>query len=282
MPYKTNEEISQYLAPYATYGQGWGGQNFLSSYQNAAAQRRALKQLYGDQEHDENYNLFNSALKGQQGSALAGGIVTGLTGLTTLAAGAQQASHINDTSMVEGQIDDLSRAGNYNYNNFAQLSNDYAQTNLIPEINYEDIRGMSKGQQVGNVATSALTGASAGLQIGGPIGAAVGGALGLGAGLYGVLSGNRKAQDKADYLKASALVAQEAAQTNFESAHERIREENNRRGAINVVANGGQINRRQMSMKEFSDRVLTKKGTPANKIIRTKGEGGTVIRIRVK
>lgn len=277
----TKQEIANYLSPFATTPNWYGG-SMLSQYRTAAAQQGALNELYNGIEHDGNYDLFNSSLKGMKGSAIAGGITAGLTGATTLLAGAQQGAHINDTSMYEGQIEDLSRAGNYNYNNYAQLEHDYAQTAFNPEFNYQDIRGMTTGQQVGNVASSVLSGASTGMTIGGPWGALVGGVVGLGTGLGGVLTGNARAKAKQEALEASALVAQDASQANFEAAHERIREEQNRRGAVNMVAGGGKIERKQLTAKEFAAKVMTGKGEAPARIIRSKGEGGTIVRIRVK
>lgn len=279
-------DISNYLADYAPFGNGWGGTSWFDQYRNARRQQGALRNLYDTVADEgvsaEDYDYFNSGLKSVKGQAALGATIAGLQGAAQLAGGAISAAQLRDTSSIEGEIADLSRAGNYNYNNFEQLSNDYAQTDFNPSFTYQDIRGMTTGQQVGNVATSALSGAATGFQIGGPWGALVGGVAGLGAGLGGVLTGNARARAKQNALEMDAMIAQDAAQENFQAAHERIREAQNRRGAVNMVANGGKIERKQLTMKEFADRVLTKKGAPAQKIIRTKGEGGTIIRIKVK
>ena len=149
-------------------------QSFTGSYGNAARMRSLLQeQDYLDKNKisKENAELYDDALRAQQGQAVAGGIITGLTGATTLLSNAFKDAQIRDTTMQENQIADLSRAGNYNYNNYDQLANDYAQTNFGgPNINYQDIRGMTTGQKIGSVGTSMLSGAATGLQIGGPWG----------------------------------------------------------------------------------------------------------------
>lgn len=282
MPSK--EQIAQYLSTIPQYGEGFGGNNFFNQYRNAQAQLNALPLMEGYDADNQNIQLQEAALKGQKGSAIAGGVISGLTGAATLAAGAEQASHINDTSAYEGQLDDLSRAGNYNYNNFAQLANDYAQTDFMPQYDYSQTRGMNGWQKAGSIGSGTLTGAMTGMQIGGPWGALIGGALGAGASAWGVISGDKAAEAKNMYLQNKALQSQEIAQANFGAANERISNDKLRNGVVNMVAQGGSISR--PSLKEYADRILRQpiryNEPAAPKIVRSKGEGGTVVRIRVK
>ena len=264
-------------------------QSFAGSYANVARQRGLLQdQDYLDKNKisNENAALYDQALRAQQGQAVAGGVVTGLTGATTLLSNAFKDAQIRDTSMQEGIISDLGRAGNYNYNNYDQLANDYAQTNFNPQFNYQDIRGMTTGQQVGSVATSTLSGAMTGLQIGGPWGALVGGVIGLGTGLGGVLTGNSAARTRQESLNIQAQLAADAAQQNFAAAHERIGDNIHRQNAVNTVKYGGPISRQQ-SIREYADRVLRKGGPmqrerkPSN-VQRIMTNGGCVYRVKVK
>lgn len=264
-------------------------QSFAGSYGNAARMRGLLQdQDYLDKNKisKENAELYDDALRAQQGQAIAGGIITGLTGATTLLSNAFKDAQIRDTSMQENQIADLSRAGAYNYNNYDQLANDYAQTNFGgPNISYSDIRGMTKGQQIGSVGTSTLSGAMTGLQIGGPWGALIGGVVGLGTGLGGVFAGNAAAKTKQESLNIQAQLAGDAAQTNFAAAHERIGDNIHRQNAVNAVANGGPI-KRQQSIKEYADKVLGQKAMlrerrPSN-VQRIMKNGGCVYRVKVK
>ena len=179
-------------------------------------------------------------------------------------------------------ISDLYNAGHQNYNNYDQLANDYAQVNFNPQFNYGDIRGMSEGQQIGSVATSALSGATTGMQIGGPWGALVGGVIGLGTGLGGVLSGNDTAKTKLKSLKLQSSIAADTAQQNFAAAHERIGDNYHRQNAANVVAEGGFI---RQSVKEYTEKILnhkprlrTHKGL--SNVKRIPGEGGLTIRFK--
>ena len=264
-------------------------QSFAGSYANAARQRDLLaNEDYRKQNNigDGQSNAIDQALRAQQGQAVAGGIITGLTGATTLLSNAFKDAQIRDTSMQENQIADLSRAGAYNYNNYDQLANDYAQTNFGgPNINYQDIRGMTTGQKIGSVGTSMLSGAATGLQIGGPWGALAGLAVGGLTGIGGVLAGDSAARTRQESLNIQAQLAGDAAQQNFAAAHERIGDNIHRQNAVNAVAEGGQI-RRQQSIKEYADRVLGKKAMqrerkPSN-VQRIMTNGGCVYRVKVK
>lgn len=251
-------------------------QSFAGLYANAKRQLNSEELAANDD--DSGYNL-QQALKAQQGQAIAGGIITGLTGATTLLSNAAKDAQIRDTSMQEGIISDLNRAGNYNYNNYDQLANDYAQTNFNPQFGYQDIRGMTTGQQIGSVGTSALTGAATGLQIGGVPGAIIGGVVGLGTGLGGVLEGNNSAHVRQNSLNLQAGLASENAQMNFAAAHERIGDNIHRQNAVNAVARGGQIRR-------FADNALLKvpkqaeHHNGAGSVTKTKVEGGLKVRFK--
>ena len=253
-------------------------QSFVGSYANA---RRLLNSEELAANDDDSGYMMQQALKAQQGQAVAGGIITGLTGATTLLSNAMKDAQIRDTFMQERQIADLRNAGNYNYQNYDQLANDYASTNFNPQINYDDIRGMSEGQQIGSVATSALSGASTGLQIGGPWGALIGGVVGLGTGLGGVLSGNDTAKTKLRSLQLQSGIAASTARQNFAAAHERIGDNIHRQNAVNAVARGGKI----QTIKEYADKVLLHKPKMRShngfsNISRIKGEGGLTIRFK--
>lgn len=263
-------------------------QSFAGSYRDAARQRAWLRDPNNEAvaANDDDWVVnYDDALRAQQTQAVTGGIITGLTGATTLLSNAFKDAQIRDTSMQENQIADLSRAGAYNYNNYDQLANDYAQTNFGgPNINYQDIRGMTKGQQAGSVATSTLSGAAIGTQILPGWGTAIGAGVGLLTGLGGVLSGNSAARTKQESLNIQAQLASDAAQQNFGAAHERISANKARQGIVNSVAAGGAINRRSQSIREYADKVLKK--TPLNarncggKIVRIRKDGGVCVRIK--
>lgn len=251
-------------------------QSFWGSYQNARRLRNSEEIAAND---NDSGIAMDQALRAQQGQAVAGGIITGLTGATTLLSNAFKDAQIRDTSMQENQIADLSRAGNYNYNNYDQLANDYAQTNFGgPNISYQDIRGMTTGQKFGSVGTSMLSGAATGLQIGGPWGALAGLAVGGLTGIGGVLAGDSAARTRQESLNIQAKLAGDAAQQNFAAAHERIGDNIHRQNAVNAVAEGGPIHR-------MIDDTLLKK--PRQKEYRCGGKvqklycnGGVKIRIK--
>ena len=268
-------------------------QSFYGSYQDAARRRGALPtpEEIAANDGDRWYGYegpvagdeYDKALQAQQGQAVAGGIVAGLTGATTLLSNAFKDAQIQDTSLQEGMISDLYNAGHQNYNNYDQLANDYAQLRSDPRFNYRDIRGMSDGQQVGSVLSSTASGAMTGLQIGGPWGALIGGVVGLGTGLGGVFTGNAAAKMKQHSLNVQAGIASDVARQNFAAAHERIGDNTHRQNVVNAVAKGGPI--RRQSVKEYANKVLSSKPKMREHdrfsgIRRIEGDGGLTIRFK--
>ena len=282
-PIYSLEQISRQLAGYGGYGGGYFGPSFRDDYRNARAKLNGLNDLYGDQ-RDQNYDLISAGLKGRMGSAIAGGAIAGLTGATQLAGNAMQAAQINDTTKYENELQDYVDYSNYNYSNYDSLSNAMSQNYLSPMPDYDEIRGMTKGEKIGNLASSALQGASMGMQIGGPVGAAIGGAAGLLTSGIGIISGNNAARRQEDLINAKAINAQYAANQNFQAAHERIGDYNNRKGAVNSVAKGGQIETsKRESITEFANRKLRKPYQAArhsSSITREYCDGGVRIRFR--
>ena len=271
-------------------GNPYFGTTYADQWRNSNAGLGVLRQYQPETTLErQQFDALNSGLRSMRGNAIAGGVLTGLTGAANIAGNAMNAARLQDTTHIENQIGDLHRAGAYNYNNFDQLANDMANTNFGVNVDYEDIRGMGgKGvtkEKVGAVGGSALSGAASGMQIGGPLGAAIGGVIGAGAGLWGVLSGDAKARNEEKYLNLQAQLAQDAAQNNFEAAHERISDEQNRYKMVNAVATGGKIARRRQSIIEYANKVTK---TPQRKEFRPRGivgyrsEGGFVVRLNKK
>ena len=95
-------------------------QSFWGSYQNARRLRNSEEIAAND---NDSGIAMDQALRAQQGQAVAGGIITGLTGATTLLSTAFKDAKIRDTSMQEHQIAAMSRDGKYKYNNYDQLAN---------------------------------------------------------------------------------------------------------------------------------------------------------------
>lgn len=266
------------------------GMSFLDQYRDANKGIGYLRNIAKDEPGmagTEGYQNLLSGAKGMKGSAIAGGVLSGLTAGAQILNNAMQAGQISDTTQQQNQINDLSRVGTYGYNNFDEIARDYASTNFaVPDINYDDIRGMSTGEKIGNVGTSALSGAAAGMQIGGPWGAAIGGVIGAGASLFGILSGDKKARTEEAFLNAQADMAASMANDNLTAANERILNRNNRQGVIHAVAKGGKIERKSPTIQEYANMVLSKprrrEMNCGGRIIRTRGEGGVTYRIRVK
>lgn len=283
-----NNELAKRLAE--AYGD-WGvnrstGPSFIDQYHNASLSLAELDRLKtaGELKSDEQFQTYNSFLKGQQGQAVAGGVIAGLGGLTNIATTATGLTKINDTTGYQNQIDDIGRIGATNYNSIDQLSADYARlATAQPQFEYEDIRGMNTGQKLAGVGSAALSGATTGLQIGGPWGALIGGVIGAGAGIGGWLEGDKAARNEERRLKQNAIVANENANENLQAAGERMADYHFRSGISNIAKSGGQL-RKQETIEQFASRVLRKprqrSSSPSNRIVHQHCAGGTMIRFK--
>lgn len=264
------------------------GQSFYDQYRNANQGIGFLERLsdVDKKQFSGEIGTLTAGAKGMKGDAIAGGVIAGLNGLASIGGSAVQASQINDTSGFSNQLDDLSRVGTFGYNNYDEIARDYQRTDLDQSIDYDDIRGMSLGQKIGNVGTNTLSGAATGMQIAGPWGALAGGVVGAGASLAGILSGDQKARTEEGFLNAKADMASDMALNNLNAAHERLADISDRKGVMNSVAKGGQIDRRQMTLKQFMDSKTRKPAVRSERsfgnITRSYCNGGVKFRIRAK
>jgi len=245
-----------------------------------------LQSFLDNQQDNINQGLGNSGFgpTGAGGnfnwnSAISNGL-SALTGGIGILNTATQAAQINENNGFQDRIADLNTLGRAGYADYDQVLSAYQNAGAPMRQNYNDVRGMTNGQKWGAVGSGALQGASAGLAFG-PWGAAIGGVLGAaGAGL-GVLSGNTKARVQTDFDNLQSDLAQSNFRTNMQAATERIADQKNRQGQVHFVAEGGNIERRQMDIREFASKVLNKKDyidRPVRKMVK----GGVMIRYKVK
>jgi len=252
---------------------------YLNQYNSA---RTGLKDLSGRELNDEEL-LKMDLLRAQRDSALAEGSLAILGGASSLVGMSKGLADINDTSYIEGGIDDISRIGRRNYSSFGEMVSDYDRLRSSGvDINYDDIRGASTREQIGGILSSTASGATTGLTVGGPWGALIGGVVGLGAGALGAISGNDAARRKEEQLRSSAQTATFLAQNNLNSAAERY-SESQFRNRMNISKNGGEIER-SLTVKEFADKVLGNQRrndiTHSSGLMIRKCNGGTMIRIK--
>lgn len=283
-----DKELAKLLqGPLSTYTGGMFGPSLVDQYRNASAGIAKLDQLQnaGELNEDTNqYGRYKASMRGQQGQAIVGGVITGLGAAAGIANTSVDLASIADTQQYQNQIDDLGRIGNLNYNSYDQLLMDYNRlSDNQPNFSYEDIRGKTDWEKAGGVLSAGLTGASAGMTIGGPLGAAIGGLAGLGAGAIGWIQGDNQAKARQALLNTNAQIANDTAQMNLQAAGERLNNNQHRYQMQNVVAKGGPI-RRQETIREFAARALRKPraigGEPSPKITRQYCNGGVKIRIK--
>ena len=282
------EEIRKKLEENARFSNSglFGETTIRDQYKNADMLLDDLDSIEGLDHDSEEYNNFANMFKGQKANAVMSGILTGVQGLSDIGANAVRSATINDTSYYDAQLDNAARAGNYNYGSYTQLNNDMMNQPNIAPLSYEDIRGMNNPQKAGSIFSSALSGASTGAQIGGLWGGIAGAAVGLAGGIGGVLAGNANARAKESYYASKAAQANAISNANFNAAHERIADTENRYKMARVVARGGQIERKRESIQDFASRVLRApinqmRTRPAD-IVRTYEDGGVRIKIRRK
>lgn len=202
-----------------------------------------------------------------------------------LANNAMGLAQIDNTTNYQTQIDQLRGIGNQSYNDFDAIEQDYQQvSNLMPDINYGSVRGISELGEFGTILDSGLEGASAGFTIGGPWGAAAGAIIGAGTGLIGALAGDSKASLETRRLRNEADEARFRAQQNLALRREELRDTRFSQGFMNAASKGGQLERRTQSIQDFAKRAL---GTPRRKdeassfrVIRQACDGG--VRIKIK
>lgn len=282
----TNAELQQLLQGASQFGMNQiGGPSFVDQYRNARQSMSLLKGLnVGTDITQRQYNAAKAGIKNTKGSAIAGGVMAGLSGAADILNNTFNMSQIADTSGMENQIQEVGQIGNQQYTNFDQLNADFEKLASSPmHFDYDDIRGKSDGELAGGVISSTLSGASAGMTIGGPWGALAGGVVGLGSGIIGVVSGNKDAERKQEQMELDARIASDTARQNLSLANENLMDYNFRAGVSNRADEGGKIDRVQ-AVKNFASRAMRKSArynVKDNVPIQARhAEGGTIIRIK--
>ena len=214
----------------------------------------------------------------QAGLAILGG---GMDILSTSLRSAQ----IADTSRYDNALSDMRQIGTQDYSTYGQVVSDYDRLLASQQnVDARDIRGMNTGQKIGSIASTTASGAMTGLTVGGPWGALAGAVVGLGSGVGGVVAGDQKAAREAMRLRYAQEDALMASTMNLNNAMEGLQDYNFRQGVAHRVAEGGPIERRQQSLKEFAANALRKPHAPEdyerNGIVRKKCDGGIMIRLK--
>ena len=127
--------------------------------------------------------------------------------LGTFANSFKENASVKDMSGQEALIED---AGNtqFSTDDYDSLMNQWNNINWqSADYRAKDLKGVSTGQQIGNVFKSTASGASTGAKIGGPWGAVAGAIAGAGTSIGGIFAGKSKAKRLADSLNAMATLA---------------------------------------------------------------------------
>ena len=127
--------------------------------------------------------------------------------LGTFANSFKENASVKDMSGQKALIED---AGNtqFSTDDYDSLMNQWNNINWqSADYRAKDLKGVSTGQQIGNVINSTASGASTGAKIGGPWGAVAGAIVGAGTSIGGIFAGKGKAKRLADSLNAMATLA---------------------------------------------------------------------------
>lgn len=193
-----------------------------------------------------------------------------------------QATQLRDTTGIQNQIDEVSRAGSGNYYDYNQIGQEMAGI-YAPRVKHSDVSAMSSGQRAGNVLGQTAQMAAAGSTFG-PVGGILGGVAGFAKGLIDNLQGSFAEDVHQEYLNLQARKATQNMQNNFAAATENLSDRIARNRSSNVAANGGQIQRKQLSAKDFADVILKRKAlndvTRSSDIMHKRCNGGLMVRIK--
>ena len=260
------------------------GPTYADQVRNANAGLGLLNDYAQDFKDAGIYDSLSGGLKSMKQNAYVGGGLSLLGGATQIATTANGLAQTQATPAFDASVDDLGRVGSYNYNNFGQIANDYAQTDFNPSVTEQEVRGLTRGQKWAGIGNAALAGASAGNMIGGPVGAAVGGALGAGIAGFATLSGDQAAKIDHQFKMNNAARAADAAYANLGAAHERIANRQNRDNTVRMVRRGGRIQRQ--SLIDYTNKVLgvvpRAERLRQMNIVHKKCSGGTMVRLKTK
>lgn len=205
-----------------------------------------------------------------------------LNGLTGIAGSVNSLTNLGNTYQQDGMIAGLDSIGS-NLASYDDIASGYAMLQNQPKYNYNQIRNADTREKVGGVLQSVGSGAMAGSTFG-PWSTAIGAVTGLGAGLYGVAAGDEAARTTQDTGRLNALIATNHAMENLNASSEYTADQIHRQRVANLNAGGGKIERRQLTAKEFADRVLGRqKSRPVSAssgLVIKKCDGGTMIRIK--
>lgn len=259
------------------------GPGLLDTYRNAAA---GLNKINSVNMPSEMRTKLSAPLKAQKLSAGIGAVTAGLGLASSALSGIQSATQLADTSEQEAAIDELGSVGTGNYDNAASISDEYQRLGNQPDINYDDVRGMTEGQRWKSIGSSALSGFSTGMQLtGNPLAAA---AIGVGMGAVqgaATLVGDQMAETKTQTLQNDLERVNNFANDNLQAATSSLQQRQAREGRVNAVAFGGQISRERSKIKAYADSIFSHRNRNSSHSANVKRlyvDGGVVVRIRRK
>lgn len=172
---------------------------------------------------------------------MSGNISAGLGAASSGVTAGLNNAQIADTSQLENSINNV-RNTTFSATNNDDLLSQWGSIQKLNNVSYDDVRGVSSGQQIGNTAVATLSGAASGFTAGGPIGAIIGAGVGLLGGIGGSIAGSAKAKRKQAELNNAINTANITKASAFDSQVDNVANQNNLNLLANYAAFGGNIN----------------------------------------
>lgn len=225
----------------------------------------------------ENWNQFKQNFVNTDWNNVLTKGVSGITGATQILSNGMNAARINDTPNFDFQLDAYNTIGGADYGSNTQIMNGYQNLGYVPQQNYNKVRGMTEEQKLLNTGSGMLSGISTGASIGGLPGAVIGGFAGFIGSKIGQARGDTLAGIKTRTDNLNSQIARNNALMNLQVETEETRDYDFRNAYANRRKTGGQIERKQMNINDFANKVLGTKTAP--RVVRTKCKGGVMIKI---
>lgn len=172
-----------------------------------------------------------------------------LGGTSNIIGAGMQNAQIADISGLQSQADSIK---NYNVqsNSNESLLDEWSNANLMSNVTYDQVRGVSRGESAMNTLGGVVSGASSGASAG-PLGAIIGGTVGLFSGLGGLFGGNVKAKKEQERLNKEIQLANQSKLRNLANRANTLESESDFNLLTNYAAKGGLLR----TQSEFSNGI---------------------------
>lgn len=202
------------------------------------------------------FNTFDGGGEMSKGEKVGNALAAASGGLGGIVQGFTDNAALQDTSEIEGQIDELSNK-KFDASSTSDLLSQYTD-NIDKSYSGSDLR-QGIGTMAVNTLKAAGSGASAGMAAG-PWGALAGAVAGTVSGIAGGITGAIKAKNKAAELNKDIAIANNLKNANFNIATDNLSTDQLANSLANYSALGGPINKFALGGKPETNGMLFDNG----------------------